>query len=198
MTSSSRRPRPESFHRPSNIFESHALRPSALRVTNLFENAGIMRDPPPSIQNVMSNSFSTPNNLDPEAGFTHTPSVAQAANDLRAAAGEKAREFLHTAEEKATVIKERAIESAQQFRDSAAERATQFKAAASEKASVFNAAATDKAHQFKETAAEQWEDTRVKAKEFHGTAEEYIRDNPTKCVLSALGVGFLIGLIARR
>ena len=84
------------------------------------------------------------------------------------------------------------------FRETAAERATQFKAAASEKATAFKAAATDKASQLKDTANEQWQDTRVKAKELHVTAEDYIRQNPTKCVLSALGAGFLIGLIVRR
>lgn len=157
-----------------------------------------MRIPPPSIPIDMSTPFSTPNSLDPEAGFTQTPSVAQAANDLRAAAGEKAREFIHAAEEKATGIKDRAIESAQQFRDTAAERATHLKAAATEKATAFKSAAADKAQHFKETASEQWDDTRVKAKEFQVTAEDYIRQNPTKCVLSALGAGFLVGLILRR
>ena len=29
-------------------------------------------------------------------------------------------------------------------------------------------------------------------------AEDYIRQNPTKCVLGALGLGVLIGLIVRR
>jgi ElaB/YqjD/DUF883 family membrane-anchored ribosome-binding protein len=135
----------------------------------------------------MNNPFPTANTLDPEAGFTQTPSVSQAANDLRAAAGEKAREFVHTAEEKATALKGRAVESAQQFRDTATERASQLKATA-----------TEKALHFKESATEQWQDTRVKAKELHITAEDYIRQNPTKCVLSALGAGFLIGLIVRR
>lgn len=135
----------------------------------------------------MSNPFSTPDSLDPEAGFTQTPSIAQAANDLRNAASEKAREFVHTAESKATVLKDRAVESAQHFRDNAAERAAALKAAASEKAI-----------HLKESATEQWQDTRVKAKEFHVTAEDYIRQNPTKCVVSALGLGFLIGLIVRR
>lgn len=135
----------------------------------------------------MNNPFSTANTLDPEAGFTQTPSVAQAANDLRVAAGEKAREFVHTAEEKAAALKDRAVESAQQFRDTAAERASQLKASA-----------TERALHFKESATEQWQDTRVKAKELHVTAEDYIRQNPTKCVLSALGAGFLIGLIVRR
>ncbi|MEY4569697.1 MAG: hypothetical protein RLZZ398_1136 [Verrucomicrobiota bacterium] len=135
----------------------------------------------------MNNPFSTANTLDPEADFTQTPSVSQAANDLRAAAGEKAREFVHTAEERAAALKDRAVESAQQFRDTATERACQLKATA-----------TEKALHFKESATEQWQDTRVKAKELHVTAEDYIRQNPTKCVLSALGAGFLIGLIVRR
>lgn len=139
----------------------------------------------------MSNPFSNAGSLDPEAGFTaspsSTPSIAQAANDLRTAAGEKAREFAHSAEEKASGLKERAVESAQHFRDSAAERAAALKAAAAEKAQLF-----------RESANEQWQDTRVKAKELHVTAEDYIRQNPTKCVLSALGLGFLIGLIVRR
>jgi ElaB/YqjD/DUF883 family membrane-anchored ribosome-binding protein len=135
----------------------------------------------------MSNSFSTPESLDPEAGFTATPSVSQAANDLRAAAGEKAKEFVQTAESKAGVFKDRAVESAQQFRETA-----------TEKAAALKSAAADKAQHFKETATEQWQDTRVKAKELHVTAEDYIRQNPTKCVLSALGLGFLVGLIVRR
>ncbi len=146
----------------------------------------------------MSNPFSTPNSLDPEAGFTQTPSVAQAANDLRAAAGEKAREFVQTTEVKATALKDRAVETAQQFRDTATERATQFKASATEKANAFKNTATDKAQHLKDSANEQWQDTRVKAKEMHITAEDYIRENPTKCVLSALGAGFIIGLIVRR
>lgn len=135
----------------------------------------------------MSNAFSTPESLDPEAGFTQTPSVAKAANDLRAAAGEKAKEIVSTAETKASVFKERAVESAQQFRDTANEKATALKANA-----------TQRAQQVKESADQQWQDTRVKAKEFHVTAEDYIRQNPTKCVISALGLGFLVGLIVRR
>jgi ElaB/YqjD/DUF883 family membrane-anchored ribosome-binding protein len=135
----------------------------------------------------MSNPFSTPNSLDAEEGFTPSPSIAQAANDLRNAAGEKARELVHTAESKATVLKDRAVESAQQFRDTA-----------TEKAAALKAAAADKAQHLKETANEQWQDTRVKAKELQVTAEDYIRQNPTKCVVSALGLGFLIGLIVRR
>jgi ElaB/YqjD/DUF883 family membrane-anchored ribosome-binding protein len=138
-------------------------------------------------QTAMSNPFSNTSSLEPEVGFAQTPSVAQAASDLRAAAGERAREFVHSAEEKASALKERAVESAHQFRDTAAE-----------KANALRSAAADKALHLKESATEQWQDTRMKAKELHLTAEDYIRENPTKCVLSALGAGFLIGLIVRR
>ncbi len=147
----------------------------------------------------MTNSFSNPESLDPEAGFTtQAPSVSQAANDLRAAAGEKAREFVQTAEVKAAALKERAVESANHLRETATERATQFKSTATEKAQAFKCAATDKAAHLKESATEQWQDTRVKAKELQVTAEDYIRQNPTKSVVSALAAGFLIGLIVRR
>jgi ElaB/YqjD/DUF883 family membrane-anchored ribosome-binding protein len=135
----------------------------------------------------MTPSVSSTDQLNPDAGFTTTPSVSQAANDLRLAAGEKAKEFIHTAEASANQFKDRAVESAQQFRQTATIKAAQLKTAATEQA----------AH-LKENATEQWNQTRVKAKEMHGTAEDYIRENPTKCVLSALGVGFLLGLILRR
>jgi len=138
----------------------------------LIEGAIMKVVPPP--HKAMSNS--TTDQLDPEAGFTTTPSVSQAASDLRTAAGEKAKELIHTAESKAS-----------QFRD-----------AATAKAAAFKSAAAKQADQFKHVATEQWENTRVKAKEIHTTAEDYIRENPTKCVLGALGIGFLAGLILRR
>jgi ElaB/YqjD/DUF883 family membrane-anchored ribosome-binding protein len=149
----------------------------------------------------MSDSFATPNNLNPEAGFTPgsgSPSVAQAASDLRAAAGEKVRELASNASAQANVLKEKAVDSAHQFREVASEKAAHFKSSAAEKADALKHAASERAHQFRETATEQWQDTRVKAKEFQETAEDYIRQNPTKSVLGALGVGFLIGLILRR
>ncbi|MFD2255748.1 YqjD family protein [Luteolibacter algae] len=123
-----------------------------------------------------------------------TPSVSSAASDLRSAAGD----FAKTTEAQAANLKDKAVETAQALKVNAAERAQQLKAAATEKAEHYKTVATDKAHHARETAQQQWVDTRVKAKEIHVTAEDYIRQNPTKAVLSALGVGFLIGLITRR
>jgi ElaB/YqjD/DUF883 family membrane-anchored ribosome-binding protein len=146
----------------------------------------------------MSDSFASPRSLDPETGFTPNPSVAQAANDLRVAAGEKARDLAHTASSQAASIKERAVESAQHLREVATDKASQFKSTAVEKAEALKIAASDKAAHLRESATEQWQETRVKAQELHVSAEDYIRQNPTKSVLGALGVGFLVGLLLRR
>jgi ElaB/YqjD/DUF883 family membrane-anchored ribosome-binding protein len=132
--------------------------------------------------------------LDPNDGFTTIPSVAQAANDLRAAAGEKIKDL--TAQ--AVTLKDRAVESAAHFRDLTAEKAREARTAATEKAAAFKSAAGEKAQHFKEIANEQWSETREKAREVHSSAEDYIREHPTKCVLGAVGIGFLIGLIVRR
>lgn len=137
-------------------------------------------------------STNTPDTIDPQTGFTPThdgddASVAQAARDLRHAAEEKVRDALHLAREKSSVIKERATESAKHLYETAGE-----------KASALKESATTHAKHLRENAAEQWDHTRDKAKEIQVSAEDYIRQNPTKCVLSALGVGFLIGLLVRR
>ena len=115
------------------------------------------------------------------------PSTQQAADDLREAAGVKTRQTAQSAEERAQLLKESAAEKAQQFRDFAEKKASKFADAAGEKAS-----------QFKDVAGEHWEGTRVKAREVHTDLEEYIRENPSKAVLVAAGVGFLLGLIVRR
>lgn len=145
-----------------------------------------LNSPPHPI--IMTNPFSTTSDLNPKDGFTQTPSsVAQAANDLRAAASEKAREFAHVAEDTAAQIKQRAVESA-----------GHYKAVATEKAIAFKSSACDKAQQLKGAANDQWNETCTKAKEFQITTEDYIKQNPTKSVLTAVAVGFLVGLIVRR
>jgi ElaB/YqjD/DUF883 family membrane-anchored ribosome-binding protein len=109
--------------------------------------------------------------------------VATAASDLRAAAND----FAKTTTEQAAIVKDRALDAAHALRTTAAQKAGQLKIVAAEKAS-----------HVREVAQQQWDETRIKAKEIHVTAEDYIRQNPTKAVLGALGVGFLIGLIVRR
>ena len=145
----------------------------------------------------------------PEDDSDESPSIQQAANDLREAAGQRAREVAASAEERAQQLKEAAARKAQQFReyagdkastikDAATEKASHLKDAATEKAAQFKDVAGEKAAQFKEVAGEQWQETRVKARAVHADTEDYIRQHPTKAVLIAAGAGFLLGLIVRR
>ena len=47
-------------------------------------------------------------------------------------------------------------------------------------------------------AEEAWGDARTRVRTFHEDAEQYVRENPTKAVFTALGIGFILGLIFRR
>ncbi|MBN8459980.1 MAG: DUF883 family protein [Verrucomicrobia bacterium] len=145
----------------------------------------------------MTEPLSNPSGLEPTTGFTN-PSVAQAANDLRTAAGEKAKELAQSITTQAAALKERAVESAQHFREVATEKASAFKQTAAEKAESLRIAAAERAHRLQESAAEQWSHTCERGKDIQITAEDYIRQNPTKCVVGALGLGILIGLMVRR
>lgn len=150
----------------------------------------------------MSNPLSNTADIDPEAGFTSDDaghsSVTQAAKELRDAAEGKINEAVHTAEEKFRDTLHKAKEKSSELKGRATESARHFRETATEKASALKENATTQAKQLRETACEQWDETRVKAKEIHITTEDYIRQNPSKCVLGALGAGFLIGLLVRR
>jgi ElaB/YqjD/DUF883 family membrane-anchored ribosome-binding protein len=47
-------------------------------------------------------------------------------------------------------------------------------------------------------AEEAFGDARTRARTFQDDAEDYVRENPTKAIFTALGVGFVLGLIFRR
>lgn len=49
-----------------------------------------------------------------------------------------------------------------------------------------------------ENARAAWADARVRLREFHREAEIYARANPTKAVLGAVGVGFVLGVLLKR
>ncbi len=89
-------------------------------------------------------------------------------------------------------------QAAHDLREAAGLKAREIVHAAEHKAAEFKDRASTTAQQFKQSANDQWQDTRVKARELQVTAEDYIRQNPTKCVVSALALGFLVGLITRR
>ena len=47
-------------------------------------------------------------------------------------------------------------------------------------------------------AEQAWGYATSRARTFQEDAEEYVRENPTKAVFTALGIGFVLGLIFRR
>lgn len=111
---------------------------------------------------------------------------------------DKAGQLAHDAGARAQQIKDSAVEKAGQFREFAGTKAHDIKETATAKAHDLKETATVKGQQFKEAAGEQIQQGQVKAREAHADAEEYVRQNPTKSILTALGVGFLIGLVVRR
>jgi ElaB/YqjD/DUF883 family membrane-anchored ribosome-binding protein len=65
-------------------------------------------------------------------------------------------------------------------------------------ASEMRGAASEIAREFKERADALTGEWKSKARRLHKDVEGYVRANPTKSVLTALGVGFVVGLIFRR
>ncbi len=47
-------------------------------------------------------------------------------------------------------------------------------------------------------AEEVWDDSLDRVRSFQDESKQYVRENPTKAVFTALGVGFVLGLIFRR
>ena len=122
--------------------------------------------------------------LSPETGSTSVHEnlqsskshALQAAEELRAAATAKA----------------------QQLKDATELKASHLRDVAGEKAAHLKEHANETAHKVREAAGTNWEDARVKAKQLQAETEEYVRENPTKAILTAVGIGFVIGLIFRR
>ena len=54
------------------------------------------------------------------------------------------------------------------------------------------------ADEYRERGKEVWDDTLHRVRNFQDDSQQYVRENPTKAVFTALGVGFVLGLIFRR
>jgi ElaB/YqjD/DUF883 family membrane-anchored ribosome-binding protein len=54
------------------------------------------------------------------------------------------------------------------------------------------------AGEYRGKAEQAWGDATARARTFQEDAEQYVRENPTKAVFTALGIGFVLGLIFRR
>lgn len=54
------------------------------------------------------------------------------------------------------------------------------------------------AEEYRGKAEQAWDDAKGRARTFQEDSEQYVRDNPTRAVFTALGIGFVLGLIFRR
>ena len=59
-------------------------------------------------------------------------------------------------------------------------------------------AATSMADEYRGKAEQAWGDAQERVRTFQEDGEAYVRENPTKAVFTALGIGFLLGIIFRR
>jgi len=59
-------------------------------------------------------------------------------------------------------------------------------------------AADAMAEEYRGRAETVWNDALGRVRDFQDDSEKYVRENPTKAVFTALGVGFVLGMIFRR
>jgi ElaB/YqjD/DUF883 family membrane-anchored ribosome-binding protein len=76
--------------------------------------------------------------------------------------------------------------------------AEDLRSAAGVMADDLKSAAGAMAEEYKGKAEQAWQDARDRARTLQEDGEQYIRENPTKAVFTALGIGFVLGLIFRR
>jgi ElaB/YqjD/DUF883 family membrane-anchored ribosome-binding protein len=54
------------------------------------------------------------------------------------------------------------------------------------------------AGEYRGKAEQAWDEAKDRVRTFQHDADQYVRENPTKAVFTALGIGFVLGLIFRR
>jgi ElaB/YqjD/DUF883 family membrane-anchored ribosome-binding protein len=65
-------------------------------------------------------------------------------------------------------------------------------------ATDLKSAASGVVEDYRGTAEQVWDDTKERVRTFKEDADDFVRENPTKTVLTALAIGFVLGLIAFR
>jgi ElaB/YqjD/DUF883 family membrane-anchored ribosome-binding protein len=94
--------------------------------------------------------------------------------------------------------KEHLKAAADDFKTAASAKADEIRKAAEKKADELKTAAEGRAREFRGAAETAWSDAQSKAKFWQSEGEAYVRENPTKAILMALGAGFLLGLFLRK
>jgi ElaB/YqjD/DUF883 family membrane-anchored ribosome-binding protein len=80
----------------------------------------------------------------------------------------------------------------------ATERLESSRTHARQAAEELRTAATDIAQEYRGRAEQAWGDATTRARTLQEDGEQYVRENPTKAVFTALGIGFVLGMIFRK
>ena len=65
-------------------------------------------------------------------------------------------------------------------------------------AEELKSAAGETVEDYREKAEQVWDDAKHRVRTFTQDAEQYVRENPAIAVFTALGIGFVLGLIIYR
>jgi ElaB/YqjD/DUF883 family membrane-anchored ribosome-binding protein len=95
-----------------------------------------------------------------------------------------------------------ALKAAEELRAAAAQKASEFRTAAETRAQQFRSSAEQTATDLKEKAGEFADHTFTEAREryadLRAEAEKFAREKPLQALLTAFGIGFVVGSILRR
>ncbi|MFT4637859.1 MAG: ElaB/YqjD/DUF883 family membrane-anchored ribosome-binding protein [Verrucomicrobiales bacterium] len=104
----------------------------------------------------------------------------------------------HTMDPTSGDLKSQAVQAAEELRSAAASRVGQLGEEVERQAGQVSEVAAEKTEQLRQAAETGWEEAKVKAQDLLQEGEAYVRENPGKSVATALGVGFVLGLLFRR
>jgi ElaB/YqjD/DUF883 family membrane-anchored ribosome-binding protein len=79
----------------------------------------------------------------------------------------------------------------------AAENKLESDEAQTQRAEALESANTRVAEDYRDKADESWDETKVRVRTWQDEGEEYVRENSMKAVFTALGIGFVLGLMIR-
>ncbi|MFC5455855.1 DUF883 family protein [Prosthecobacter fluviatilis] len=95
-----------------------------------------------------------------------------------------------------------AMKAAEELRAAAAQKATEFRTAAEARAQQLRTTAEQKATDIREKAGEfadhTFSEARVRYDDLRAEAEKFAREKPLQALLTAFGIGFVVGAILRR
>ena len=134
---------------------------------------------------------------DEHQDHSHDEASAQAAAGQEHAQ-QAAQDFKSAASAKIDDLKQAYGAKVDDLKATATAKANDLKDAAAAKAGEYREAANQKAEELRGQAEAAWGDAKVRARTYQEDGEAYVRENPTRALLMAIGAGFVLGLIIKK